>query len=343
MHDDIMNEDTGGDMDQFPTPAQIYGASAFESGETESNTVPNPEQEATAAAGDNLPMIVWLRGDEPIADEFVIDAEGAMQMLGIKRSRLTQISGRELRVGRIRIDRYTRPVYRMKDILDYKNWTRSTATHARASAAINDAAKALETRADALNERFENAIQACTSTIQDIVEDENHRMLEAQLDRMNQIEETLCRTASMAGEGLQASFSDIRGVLDGILEKADALPPLKDDLQKLRVALEHVNNLTLDLHTNLKTGQQMQLQFNRDIGKALSLIIEFQREATNAHTSALQQLHQNMEQINQRLVTATNLQPVNQFLQRLQLIKQPQQCWTNLPAGGAGAKDQSSR
>ncbi len=45
-----------------------------------------------------LPMVVWLAGDEAHADDFCIDADTAMQELGIKRSRLTQISGRELRV-----------------------------------------------------------------------------------------------------------------------------------------------------------------------------------------------------------------------------------------------------
>ena len=75
----------------------------------------------------DLPMVVYLEGHEHYLEDFAIDAEKAMDYLGIKRSRLTQISGRELRVGRIRQDRYVRPVYRTKPE-DYKSWTRATAT-----------------------------------------------------------------------------------------------------------------------------------------------------------------------------------------------------------------------
>ncbi|MFW7381036.1 MAG: hypothetical protein ACOH5I_19630 [Oligoflexus sp.] len=83
-----------------------------------------------------LPMVVYLRGDEDLVEEFHLDAEEAMEMLGIKRSRLTQISGRDLRVGRIRRDRYIRPVYRLKDLEDYQSWTRSTASHQSSSILI---------------------------------------------------------------------------------------------------------------------------------------------------------------------------------------------------------------
>lgn len=306
MHNDNIMDDQNSIETDLTAP-QIFGATSFD--DAAMNEQEPTDEAAAASQGDDLPMVVWLRGDEPVADEFVIDAEGAMQMLGIKRSRLTQISGRELRVGRIRIDRYTRPVYRMKDILEYKNWTRSTATHARASAAINDAAKNLETRAEALGERFENAIQVCTNTISDVVENENSRMLEAQLDRMNQIEETLCRTAAMAGEGLQASFGDIRSGLEALTAKAEGIPAVQEELKKLQVVADHLNNLSLDLHTSLKSSQQMQLQFNRDIGKALSLIIEFQREATTAHTNALQKLHSNMELIMRRVDYVASREP----------------------------------
>src|SRR5438045_3561626 len=52
---------------------------------------------------DALPMLVWLRGDESYCGDFCLDADQVMVRLGIKRSRLTQISGRELRVGRMRM------------------------------------------------------------------------------------------------------------------------------------------------------------------------------------------------------------------------------------------------
>ncbi len=92
----------------------------------------------------DLPQVVWLRGDEPYGGEFSLDADAVMQELGIKRSRLTQISGTELRVGRTRIDRYIRPVYRPCDIEDYQKWTRATATHHKSSTLLEQAAHKLE-------------------------------------------------------------------------------------------------------------------------------------------------------------------------------------------------------
>ena len=114
-----------------------------------------------------LPMIVWLRGDEPWFAEFDLDADQVMQRLNIKRSRLTQISGKELRVGRIRIDRYVRPIYRSEDVEAYLTWTRATASHQRSSSAIKEAVDALQSQGsqiaqvvEAANESFKGTLEA---------------------------------------------------------------------------------------------------------------------------------------------------------------------------------------
>lgn len=108
----------------------------------------NPEADIHPSQRDRqLPMIVNLRGDEDMVVDFCIDADQAMEFLGIKRSRLTQISGRELRVGRVRRDRYLRPYYRESDLRDYQEWTRATATHQTSS-------KAIEQAVDRLDDRF---------------------------------------------------------------------------------------------------------------------------------------------------------------------------------------------
>ena len=91
----------------------------------------------------DLPMVVYLQGDEEFIIDFEVDADRAMDFLGIKRSRLTQISGRELRVGRIRKDRYIRPMYRVKDLEDYKSWTRATATSQSSSKVMEKAVSSL--------------------------------------------------------------------------------------------------------------------------------------------------------------------------------------------------------
>ena len=134
--------------------------------------------EASAGQHDDFPMIVWLRGDEPWFTQFDMDAEAVMHALGIKRSRLTQISGRELRVGRVRVDRYIRPVYRSTDIEKYLTWTRATASHQKSSDAIKTAVEqlheqtaAVRTGLDSISRNFTDHIkQEMSSFIGEAIE-----------------------------------------------------------------------------------------------------------------------------------------------------------------------------
>lgn len=101
---------------------------------------------------DQLPMIVWLSGEDPIFSDFSLDADAVMQLLGIKRTRLTQISGRELRVGRAKQDRYIKPFYRPKDVEDYLNWTKATSTSKKSSELVQEAASLLAQESTHLKE-----------------------------------------------------------------------------------------------------------------------------------------------------------------------------------------------
>ena len=105
-------------------------------------------QGASVEQVEELPMVVILRGDEPYAESFCRDADYVMEKLQIKRSRLTQISGKDLRVGRIRVDRYVRPMYRDEDIEKYQSWTRSPATHKNSSQMIDLAVERLEQKSE---------------------------------------------------------------------------------------------------------------------------------------------------------------------------------------------------
>lgn len=107
----------------------------------------------------DFPMIVWLRGDEPWFAQFDLDAQTVMDQLGIKRSRLTQISGKELRVGRVRVDRYIRPVFRSQDVANYLNWTRATASHQKSSSALKEAAETLQTQGQQIAQVVADATQ----------------------------------------------------------------------------------------------------------------------------------------------------------------------------------------
>ncbi len=101
---------------------------------------------------DHLPMQLWLRGDETIADEFQLEADAVMERLGIKRSRLTQIAGKELRVARTRRGRYVVPVFREVDVEEYLHKSRTPATHLNAKNAIEGAARDLREWGESLSD-----------------------------------------------------------------------------------------------------------------------------------------------------------------------------------------------
>ena len=115
-----------------------------------------------------LPLSIWLRGDEPYFEEFSLDADEVMSQLGIKRSRLRQISGQELRVGRKRVERYIKPFYRPKDVEDYLGWTRATASHQKSSLILNSAADNLVNHGQRISESILSLKNHLIEVIQEI-------------------------------------------------------------------------------------------------------------------------------------------------------------------------------
>jgi hypothetical protein len=118
--------------------------------------------DAEARCYEDFPMIVWLRGDEPWFQQFDMDAESVMRTLGIKRSRLTQIAGKDLRVGRVRVDRYIRPVFRRTDVERYVAWTRATASHQKSSDAIKTAVDQLSQQSELIQKTLDDVGQRLT-------------------------------------------------------------------------------------------------------------------------------------------------------------------------------------
>lgn len=141
---------------------------------------------------DEFPMIVWLRGDEPWYSEFNMDAEATMNALGIKRSRLTQIAGKDLRVGRVRVDRYIRPVFRSRDVEQYLNLTRATASHQKSSDALNSAAELLCQQVNRLEARLEtinqNLMTQIESTLQKVLTETFSLVVKGVADRLDALE-----------------------------------------------------------------------------------------------------------------------------------------------------------
>lgn len=123
----------------------------------------NKDIEYETKIHEELPLIVYLKGDEEYFSEFSLNAEDVMGILGIKRSRLNQISGKELRVGRARIKNYIRPIYRPKDVEEYKQWIRPTATHKKSSDLLDEAREKLENESERLTEELSSRFDSIMS------------------------------------------------------------------------------------------------------------------------------------------------------------------------------------
>lgn len=131
--------------------------------------LPQPYLKSKETGAKDLPMIVMLKGDESFFSDFSWDAIEVMKVLGIKRSRLNQISGKELRVGKARIDRYLRPIYRPADVKDYLSWTRPTASHKRSSSIVEEARKKLEDKTDELISQITNSSDYISNNLEKIL------------------------------------------------------------------------------------------------------------------------------------------------------------------------------
>lgn len=181
------------------------------------------DRDGHLAAEDDFPMIVWLRGDEPWFTQFDMDADSTMAALGIKRSRLTQIAGRDLRVGRVRVDRYIRPVFRSIDVAAYLNQTRATASHQKSSEAIQVASLAFNTQID----RFQSTLDAISSN------------LTAQLNSV---------LGTLIGESMAQSMAPLHARVDSL--EADVVNRISVTIQD--TILKHVDALKAQMTASEK-------------------------------------------------------------------------------------------
>jgi hypothetical protein len=236
---------------------------------------------AELSTEDEFPMIVWLRGDEPWYSEFDMDADAAMDALSIKRSRLTQIAGKELRVGRVRVDRYIRPVFRSRDIEQYLNQTRATASHQKSSDVINSAAGLLcqqvdrmEARLEVINQnlmtQMESALQkVLTETLGTIVSGTTERLDALEGDIVNRLsvltQDTVLKHVGLIQKDLFATSSELLSQMESSKEEltqaqqlheksvknlAAKTAELEEKLSHIAVEIKHSENaLRQDLRT----------------------------------------------------------------------------------------------
>jgi len=217
-----------------------------------------------------LPMIINLRGDEQLVDEFNWDADQVMEFLGIKRSRLTQISGKELRVARIRRDRYLRPVYREADVRDYQEWTRATATHQSSS-------RAIETAIDSLDDRFSDILVVLQEKLLQY-EDRSSTLLKQQVHKLDT--ESYMRFQALLAETETQQANDARQekkqgrILEQLTQHHEVLAATQKELQELR-------GLLGSFHQDIRALLVAQQALRREIEGAQGVL----QEALNQQTA----------------------------------------------------------
>jgi chromosome segregation ATPase len=223
-----------------------------------------------------LPMIINLRGDEDLVDEFNWDADQVMEFLGIKRSRLTQISGKELRVARIRRDRYLRPVYREADVRDYQEWTRATATHQSSSRAIEQAIDSLDDRFSDILVVLQEKLLQYEERSTDLLKSQLHKLDEAGFQRFQDIQDGL---ETQHGYSERQDRQQLR-VLEYLIQQKETLAFSQAELQELRGFLG-------SFHQDIRALLVAQQSLRRDMDEAQAAVYKALQEQSQGFQEAL--------------------------------------------------------
>ena len=200
------------------------------------------DEKAQEKEKEPLPNSIWLRGDEDFFEDFCLDAEEVMSQLGIKRSRLRQISGHELRVGRKRVDRYIKPFYRPKDVEDYLAWTRATASHQKSSLILNTAADSLSSHSKKISESILDLKEQATQAFQDIPERVSRgfsNSKKTQFEILNHIQ----KNQASLQKGLQKNQNDI---LENVLPHISNLKKIINKTEDKISKFETINQAFLE-------------------------------------------------------------------------------------------------
>ncbi len=198
------------------------------------------ETASPGVASSELPLIVWLQGDEAYFDQFSLNANEAMELIGIKRSRLTQISGKELRVGRKREGRYIKPYYRHEDVSTYKEWTRATASHSKSSNILEDAAKKLADRSDQLEVKLKEFWVENLSNLKKELGHSGSENLQIFRQFLQSFQEVQAKEFESIIQAFDVQVSKQQASLEPLLEQTPIVSKLSDqfsDLQDEQAAL----------------------------------------------------------------------------------------------------------
>lgn len=235
-----MHNELSDDVNLLPVPGPFADRQGASKGASQPDTGVGAE-----IMPDGLPMVVWLRGDEDHFDDFSVDADLAMTELGIRRSRLTQISGRELRVGKKRVERYIRPFFRPQDIAAYKNFTRATISHMKSSQVLDDVLARLEAETGQLIDKVATTVTQNTVDFRDALDGIASEFRQAQglllrevTDRVDSIERGL-------DASLQATLQRVQSVIDGLCGQNAALEARLAAQNETMLELANQNHLMI--------------------------------------------------------------------------------------------------
>ena len=184
-----------------------------------------------------LPMIVWLKGDEEYFNEFCLDADSVMAQLQIKRSRLTQISGKELRVGKARIDRYIRPVYRPEDVQNYISWSRAPITKMKTTTELQEVTEQLEKKFTSLlidNQPKQNSTSATSSSPDTVNTRELVKLKKEVIDVFQKILRKVDRNNAQRLQTLLNSLQHLENKVQHLDTLAQSLPYIIEQLQGIK-------------------------------------------------------------------------------------------------------------
>ncbi len=212
---------------------------------------------------ENFPILVWLRGDEAYCDEFSLSADAVMEILGIKRSRLTQIAGRELRVARRRDGRYIKPMFRPIDVEEYKQNSRAPMSHLKSSEVFQQTFEGVWEQFDAkLTYEIEAVKNLQKKHFEDVLQ-ETRKILDEKFSENSKATGIIIAEKFLAFEQLQKNFQEQWQIC--FTNQIDKLKPKEIPKQIFRTASIRNFSLKKEQHLpNTKVQRAAKQIFRRD-------------------------------------------------------------------------------
>ncbi len=226
--------------------------------------------------GEGLPLVVWLKGDEPFFDEFYLDAEDAMAFLDIKRTRLSQISGREVRVGRVKSGRYIVPRYRKVDLVAYLEHTRAPATHQKAALLSEKIENTLDVWDKRLSAQMETLLQEIEKSVGTVILGEGDKTRTYVYEYIKAVNSSLHRELFKTNQEVRSWINKHFSISD---DKTSTMSlQIRDVISRLckietsMALIPEIHKLGLDLQTRYKSIERELSKNQEELLKLLAYI-----------------------------------------------------------------------